>query len=275
MWYFIDHIHVYGRFGNVMLAIMNLIRYSIRDHHHFYFRKIDPVFHIPPNTCFVYDRGWIEKIPEEEGETMPIQMLFYNSPVRLFEKERRDICLKYIRHILVQPSTQPENTLVIHIRSGDIFHEHVHPSYMQPPFEYYRYIIDNNDFKKIIVVTEPDMSNPVLLKLVEFYPNVYVFSRSLNQDIATILGAQYLVIGTGSFAYVLSLCSVNLKKLYCFEIHNVYWKDCDYEIIVLQSNPPYPKRWNGDSSILLDNKWKISRKDMQYFVELPKQNWEN
>ena len=276
MWYYVDPIKTYGRFGNVLITIMNLISLCIRNGHNFYFRHPDPVFHVVPNMCFIHNKGWvIGEQKDVEEENMPHLMLYYNLPFKLYEKEKREICIKYISNILVIPDIQSKDTLVIHIRAGDIFNKHIHSSYIQPPFEYYRFIIDNNNYKYIIIVTEPDMSNPVILKLVETYPNIHVFSRTLNEDIATIIGAQNLVIGTGSFAYILSLCSLHLKRLYCFEIQNVYWKNSDYEIIVLQSEPSYPKQWNGDSNILLDRKWKISVKSMDDFIETPKMNWEN
>ncbi len=274
MWYYINPIETYGRFGNCIIKIINLICLCIRDGHNFYFRHYDPLLSVVPNMCFI-NNDWVVNEKHEEGENMPWKMLFYNFPYKLYEKERRDICIKYINKILITPDIQSEDTLVIHIRSGDIFNEHIHPSYIQPPFEYYRFIIDNNHYRNIIIVTEPDMSNPVIYKLLEHYQNIHIFSRILTQDIAMILGAQNLVIGTGSFAYILSLCSTHLKHLYCFEIHNVFWKDSDYKISVLKSEPSYPRLWNGDSSILLDTKWKISYKCMDDFVEIPKQNWEN
>ncbi|MEG4492376.1 tetratricopeptide repeat protein [Microcoleus sp. D3_18_C4] len=113
-----------------------------------------------------------------------------------------------------------ERTLVIHIRSGDVFSNfNVHPLYIQPPLSYYQKIIEHGNYQDIVVVTEPDRLNPCIDELLIRY-NARVQSNSLEEDVNTILSAKHLVIGQGTFGNNLSMISPNLQKLYCpFFLH--------------------------------------------------------
>ena len=158
---------------------------------------------------------------------------FYYFPKYIpFEKDRRRIGIKYVSTQLSSPILT-EYDLVIHIRSGDIFQGNIHPDYIQPPFEYYEYVIKKHHYMNVLILSEPDFSNPVIQKLQQTFTFITVSSGTLQNDIGIILGAKNLMIGTGSFAYMLSLCSPHLLQLYCFERHNVYYKDSDYIITVL------------------------------------------
>jgi hypothetical protein len=99
---------------------------------------------------------------------------------------------------------------------------------------------------------------------------------NLYEDVKTILSAKHLVIGTGTFAYSLSLCSSQLKRLYCFEHHNVYYHGSHYEIIVLGvTNRPYPNQWEGDVQILLEKDYEIEPLDMSTYEEKPRAMWDS
>tara|TARA_Y100000389_G_C17388390_1_gene478413 strand:- start:42 stop:752 length:711 start_codon:yes stop_codon:yes gene_type:complete len=107
-----------------------------------------------------------------------------------------------------------ENTVVIHIRSGDIFKNCIHPAYISPPFSYYENILDNNSFSKIILISE-NTANPCVNLLLEKYKNKISYKKNpLTVDISILLKAKMLIESFGSFSNNLILFSENLKKLY-------------------------------------------------------------
>ena len=90
--------------------------------------------------------------------------------------------------MLVFPSI--DDTLVIHVRSGDIFaHEQIILShdYTPNPLIYYKNLIES--FKKVIVVTENDTYNPIIPELKKF-SNVTVKSSTVASDFATLMRAR-------------------------------------------------------------------------------------
>ncbi len=120
-----------------------------------------------------------------------------------------------------------DETLVIHIRSGDIFKgEFVHSGYVQPPLSFYLKIIKEFDFKDIVVVTQSDLNNPCIHRLKQLIPNIRIQALSLMEDVSTILSAKNLVVGMSSFSLALSFSSENIKNLYLpqFDVKQTYWR---------------------------------------------------
>lgn len=119
-----------------------------------------------------------------------------------------------------------KDTVVIHIRSNDIFklNSTVHPKYGQPPLSYYTSIIKSlntsTPIKSILIVTEKDRRNPVISGLQEWikkeYPTVYLTCQSstFEEDVKALLSAQVLIVGNSTFTWILSLLSKNLKELH-------------------------------------------------------------
>lgn len=138
----------------------------------------------------------------------------------LFSNIRR-VCLEYIRPNFKFEIREPldEDTLVVHIRSGDIFSQ-VHTSphdYCPNPLYYYLQLID--DYDNIIVVTEPDNYNPVVDELRK-NKKVIVQSSSVEKDFGTLLRAKNIASsGTGTFAVAAALCSENIKNFYCSNLY--------------------------------------------------------
>lgn len=177
---------------------------------------------------------------KQSGNTIKDQFFVDNFGINLTDHERRDICKQYI---LPKMNFKPDDTvtpdmLVIHIRSGDIFVV-PHPNYVQPPFSFYKYIIDKYGYKKVRIISEKDLSNPSIKKIVDEYSdpkkgvNVSIQSKTLDDDVNSILSAKNLVVGVGSFGHILSLLSPSIKVLYCCDIHNLYYPGAEYEIVSL------------------------------------------
>lgn len=108
----------------------------------------------------------------------------------------------------------PDRTLVIHMRSGDIFREKPHRGLTQPPLSFYLKVIENSQPQSILIVTQ-DTLNPCIDRLKQLFPDqVEIQSSSLPNDIGTILLAQNLVLSHSTFALGLAFAAPHLKHLY-------------------------------------------------------------
>jgi len=139
---------------------------------------------------------------------------------------------KYITNNIDIPSVKvPDKTLVIHIRSGDIFYgKGAHRDYVPNPYIYYLKLIELYD--EVLVVTEPDENNPILKKLRE-NPKVKIQSKSIREDFATLMSAKNLATsGVGTFAIAAAMCSKKLVNFYCSQ--NILYRHLNYHMI---SNP--------------------------------------
>ena len=207
--------HWYGRLGNNIQQISNGIIFSLLSGDGFF---------TPPHDL-------IEKIVIDENEKTMIRscrFFHYNTQNKDF-----DIDINYLYQNIgkvakqyVVPSFKfsiesalDEDTLVIHIRSGDIFaHEHNPPhDYVPNPLCYYLTLIE--EYNKVIVVTEPDNYNPIVdeLKKIE---KVTIQSKTVAEDFATLMRAKNLASsGTGTFAVAAALCSSNIQRFYCTNLY--------------------------------------------------------
>ncbi|CAM4093299.1 hypothetical protein [Bordetella tumulicola] len=115
-----------------------------------------------------------------------------------------------------------EDELVIHVRSGDIFNKNKtpHRAYGQPPFSYYKKIIDLVKPRVVHIVFE-DEGNPVIgaLKIFLFEKRIPMVlqNSSLREDIQKILKARSLVAGRGTFIAGIVSLSENIKTVYSFQ----------------------------------------------------------
>lgn len=208
--------HWYGRLGNNIQQICNGILYS---------KTKDEGFFSPPHDLIN------QVIYDSEGKTMirPSRLFHYNTSNKDFDidldflyKNIRQTCLEYIvpnfKYTFPTDSFD-DQTIVIHIRSGDIFaHEHNPPhDYVPNPLCYYLNLIEEYD--RVVVVTEPDNYNPIVDKLRNI-DKVTVQSTDVWTDFSTLLRAKNLASsGTGTFAIAAALCSKNIKNFYCTDLY--------------------------------------------------------
>jgi hypothetical protein len=138
------------------------------------------------------------------------------TPLSFLDKQR--IASQYLLPILeyVPPheSIDFDNTLCIHIRSGDLFSDpKPHCLYAQPPLDYYTKIIAMNPEKKVYVVYEDD-ANPVVNALREICPFGTFVSLSLPETIGVFLHAKYIVCGFGTFIYSIATMNKLFQTMY-------------------------------------------------------------
>ena len=110
-----------------------------------------------------------------------------------------------------------EDDLYIHIRSGDIFYNCLHPDYAQPPLCFYEFIINNYKFRKIFIVAE-NKKNPVINALLDKYENIEFLHKGFVGDISYIINAHNLVLSMSSFSYVIARLSKNLKNVFSYDM---------------------------------------------------------
>jgi hypothetical protein len=159
------------------------------------------VFTHPGSNNFFYH----EKI---EG----INLSCFKENISIMKQLLRDLFV--IKYSSYSPLENDE--LVIHIRSGDIFREgNVHGSYVMPPLNYYKNIIENdkNTYKTIYLIAE-DKKNPVILELCRLYSNIQFEIKTLEQDIEFILRARNIILSYGTFVPCLLLLTNYTRNIY-------------------------------------------------------------
>ncbi|HEY9645843.1 MAG TPA: hypothetical protein V6C88_05710 [Chroococcidiopsis sp.] len=141
---------------------------------------------------------------------------------------RRILQSKILPLIPYEPDTAiTDETLVIHIRSGDIFQDkYPHLAYVQPPLSFYLNIIQKYNYQDVVVVTQADLQNPCVEQLQRQLPGVRVQASSLAADIGTILQARHLVVGLSTFSVALGFCSSQIRQMYVpvFDVKQGYWR---------------------------------------------------
>jgi hypothetical protein len=111
------------------------------------------------------------------------------------------------------------DVLVIHIRSGDVFGEHPHPSLGQPPLSFYEKVLEHSRPQNVVLVYE-DALNPVIPKLQERLESLAiaysVHSGDLGSDLQLLLSARQLATGKGTFGQALLVLSPHIERWYDF-----------------------------------------------------------
>lgn len=207
----------YGRFGNNVQQICNGLLFS----------EIHGSGFISP------DHEFINPIYFNATKDSPItgvnQFFYYSGEFKTFDinqnylyKNIRRVANTYILPQFKFEIEEPfdEDTLVIHLRSGDIFGEPdyvPHPEYYPNPLCYFLNLIE--EFPKVLIVKEPDNYHPVINELKKI-DKVQFQSKTVLEDFATLLRAKNLASsGTGTFPLAAALCSGNIRNFYCSDIY--------------------------------------------------------
>jgi hypothetical protein len=120
-----------------------------------------------------------------------------------------------------------DETLVIHMRSGDVFGDdlsEIPKGYIQPPLSYYLEIINKFGIKDIVIVTD-NLRNPCIKQLKELMPDLKIQTSNLLDDMSTIMSARNLIVGQSSFSLCLGLASDKIKRIFIpqFDITNWFF----------------------------------------------------
>ena len=201
----------YGRLGNNIIQLSNAIHIAIAfkhnikinvQHRFFDFSVIEKYFNKYNNSEIITDN-----LNFFDRNKLPFENAIFKQNI----EEKNKILQKAF--LINNIHKLPENELVIHIRSGDIFSSKPHPGYVPPPLSYYTKEIDKCKYEKIHIICE-DTINPVVNKLRKLYKNAVYNKNTLEKDIRIILGYTNILYSMGSFIPSLILFSNNNKYLH-------------------------------------------------------------
>jgi hypothetical protein len=201
----------YGRFGNNLQQISNAIYYCMENNINFYCPEHEHI------NSFEINFG--------EDRDLHSDFYYFNSKylstciVEQMNCHRSKLLQDYVvPHFKVNYNPNINtNTLVIHIRQGDIFSAFPHADYVQNPLWYFRQIIETYD--DVLIVTEGNSLSRIVAELTKD-PKVRLQSGSVMEDFYTIMNASNVVTsGVGTFAMSAVLCSVSIKNFYCTDLY--------------------------------------------------------
>ena len=140
---------------------------------------------------------------------------FYYSKY-IFQKSKIGLLKSEILKNLPKVRTNKDE-LYIYIRSGDVFIK-PHPNYVQPPFCYYKKILDDYLFKKIYLIAQ-NKNNPVINNLLKNFPYIIYKEQQLEVDISKLVHA-YNLAGGGSSTFFDSILelNINIQILFLFNL---------------------------------------------------------
>ncbi|WP_457105429.1 coagulation factor 5 8 type domain-containing protein [Methylobacterium sp. P5_C11] len=142
-------------------------------------------------------------------------------------EETRDIVRTCIRPLFSRLPrdipAKPDDELLIHIRSGDIFSTWVAPTYPQPPLAFYQMVIRRllaeGRVNRIKMVFENRL-NPVIPVLEAWIAELGIplstQSGTLIDDVAALMNGRYLVFGLGTFGPGVCQLSEHVEQVYYF-----------------------------------------------------------
>jgi hypothetical protein len=201
-----------GRTGNNILQIIRAIHYAIINSHNSI--KFQQHSLLTSNIINLENIENIENINKSQINDTFFSLKKYNitDPDPYIMKEYFQKYVKPIFKIQTENNNDVENdnNIHIHFRGGDIFSSNPHKAYVQPPLSYYKNII--NDYNITILVCE-DKKNPCINELLK-QKNVEYISNTLEKDLSILSNVSNLVIGFGTFGFLLYLMNPNLKNLY-------------------------------------------------------------
>ena len=208
-----------GRLGNNIVELINMLsiglyhNHNIRIPYHSFFNKTDIILNKISDNVIYNDKDnffYTDRLKKDKT-TADFDEKCFSENSNLIKEY---ICkLSTIDWKVLEPLES--DSLLIHIRSGDICGtKWIHPLYLPPPISYYINIIKTNKYKKIYMISE-DMSNPIISKLLEIYPNIQFSLRTLLEDIKLVLRAPNIIMSIGTFISSLTFLTYNTKNIYC------------------------------------------------------------
>jgi len=227
--------HWFGRLGNNIIQVQNAIHIALYHHHD----KIQ----IPSHSFF---NKTLIHFSVKTNSLDNIQDIFYyrdrikNIDMNCFEKNHEKV-KEILGNLFVMKKDiqeQGDNDIIIHLRSGDIFTNHPHQSYIVPPLSFFVSILEKWTTKENIIVLAEDDRNPILRELQKRYPQLQWKKQSLEMDIGILLGAKNVVESFGTFSISLFLFSQNIKKIYRpsyqISLEKEYFPNVEIEVVDLE-----------------------------------------
>lgn len=212
----------YGRLGNNIIQLSNIINIAIAFKHNIKINVQHRFFDVSLIEKYFNKYNNSEIITDDYNFYYNTKLPFSNAIFKQNIEEKNKILQKAF--LINNINKLPENDIVIHIRSGDIFDSNPHSNYVPPPLSYYTKEIDKYKYKKIHIICE-DTTNPVVNELRKLYKNTVYEKNTLEKDIRIILGATNIIYSVGTFVPALMSLSNNNKYLYGKPFNNEELKE--------------------------------------------------
>ena len=206
-----------GRTGNNILQIIRAIHYAIINSHN--------SIQFQQHSLLTSNIITLENI-ENSNKSQISDTFFSLKNYNIIDPEpyiMKEYFQKYVKPIFkiqtennnnvddnVDDNDLHENSIYVHFRGGDIFSSNPHKAYVQPPLSYYKNIIKEYDTIKLVC---EDKKNPCINEILK-QENVEYISNTLEKDLSILSNVSNLVIGFGTFGFLLYLMNPYLKNLY-------------------------------------------------------------
>ncbi|OHS98192.1 hypothetical protein TRFO_09069 [Tritrichomonas foetus] len=210
----------YGRLGNNLIQFIKTLSLAIELKIKYIFI---PDFWFLPKSLQIVDISVIKGNPKNLSY---LSSIFYYLPEKYMNVPEEYLSVFRSHFVSVLPKPDIDNdTLVIHIRSGDIMGKNPHGGYWQPPYCFYEGIIKNTSHKNVFVMCE-DFKNPVVPKIKNEL-HIDIHTINLLGTVSNIYHAKSVVYGIGTFVKTILYLSNETKDIYC-----------------LKNSPPYKTHYN-------------------------------
>ena len=159
-----------------------------------------------------------------------------------------------------------KNDLYIHIRSGDIFIL-PHKAYSQPPYCFYKTIINKNKFNNIFILSE-DNRNPIINKLINEFPNIVFKKNKIELDISFLVYAYNIVGSESSFCMEAIKFNDYLINFYEYNIYNIREKIFHFHHLFYNYKRNYTIFLMNPSENYIKNMyiWRASRRQINIML---------
>lgn len=191
--------------GSELINKFSIIHNKFSNNFKFFKKRYRFYYFNRPESNFFKRKDYFNNL-ENDFPISEYELDFYKKNIHNYAKNILFEKLKFYKDIEID-----KDTLVIHIRSGDIFYNDWHSLYVQNPISFYLKIVKN--YKKVIVVTN-EIENNLILKELDKHIDFKLCSGKLEDDINILLNAKNLATsGVSAFPIACALMSQKLEKL--------------------------------------------------------------
>ncbi|MES2710077.1 MAG: hypothetical protein V4653_00705 [Pseudomonadota bacterium] len=223
-----------GRLGNRIIGTMNAILFA--QHHGIrrVYLSVDDfrgTFGVPERFRYGNIEILVRKAETGENAFLMMSRFYYGhyvpAAVERDHKRLAAILRDAVRPILLpglEDGALDAGTVVVHIRSGDVF-EGVggHVGYVQPPLSYYVAALEHAASERLVervIIVHEDRANPTIdaleAHLLAAGIPCTMQSGTLREDTAAIFGARRIISGHGTFVAAIIAQSARVETLYFF-----------------------------------------------------------
>ena len=237
------YINSYMRFGNYIISLNNAIifceflsckRIIIGHHkylinHKIFYQKYNLT--IESNYQFNYT----------DNNSMAIKSVFFFAYLNFTDLGKINRFFVFRKEIINNlPKVEINfNDLYLYIRGGDIF-RHINETcqyYYQPPLCFYKRILNQFIFRKVIIISE-DKLNPIIPMLLNEYSFIKYNKNNIKLDISYLVNSYNIISAISSFLVSIIKLNQNLKFLWEYDFYEtiIRYKFLHYSVYTFSFN---------------------------------------